>query len=54
MSRRACARCEQWAEDGSDLCAQCEADVLDALYAIELKVYEDSLDQERANSMVGE
>lgn len=46
--RRACLRCENWAEEESDLCAQCEEDML-----TELASYEDRLDQERADSMVG-
>lgn len=46
--RRACLRCENWAEEGSELCAACEEESLQ-----ELAQYEDRLDQERADSLEG-
>jgi hypothetical protein len=53
--REPCARCDNFAEEDSELCASCEEDVLDALNTIEVQaLYDDPLDQERADSMVGE
>lgn len=46
---KACLRCENWAEDGSELCEQCERDLLEQLEP----EYDDALDQERADSMTG-
>ncbi len=48
-NRKGCARCENWAEEGSELCWECEQDVLNEIEP----EYSDPLDQERADSMVG-
>ena len=48
-NRKACARCENWAEEDSELCWECEEEAIKELEP----EYDDSLDQERADSMIG-
>jgi hypothetical protein len=47
--RRSCLRCGDKTDQGSELCESCEEEAIE-----EMVRYDDPLDQERADSMVGE